>query len=333
MYRYFLILKMPPPFWITLGNYFVTPYGSLPYWRKVKEFLHTEFWFPMLFITTLAQSEGVAISLARGLCCLTLYCIWVKRETCFWIFFSFCETAHCLGTCIYRALGTIPYLSHYYFFLCKTLLKSHLQDSKQWGERQRRNIDNGYLLKKILHLPVSSWMKRRRKGPTVAKTRKRKKKLKDITLIQKRNNQLQHIYITHTTWSCMSKGLKILPTVSSETRSQKVYTHRRIPPWSLDSKFILSLRTQFVEMNLNCGAWQFLLYIMMKAWSKYLLSWIHFRSAVSSRWWDFWRIFLRVQIILRKKAEQNTLAGKSTIFYPWRGPLLVCLKVSVLREN
>lgn len=74
----------------------------------------------MLFITTLAQSEGWAIALSGDLCCLTSYCFWVKQETWVWSFFSSCEMAHCLGTCIYRALGIIPDLSQYNFSLCAT---------------------------------------------------------------------------------------------------------------------------------------------------------------------------------------------------------------------
>lgn len=115
--------------------------------KESKEFLHTEFWFPMFFFTTLAQSGGLAISLARDLCCLTSYCFWVKWETWFWIFFSFCEMAHCLGTCIYRALGIIPYLSHYYFSFCAThSSKVTCNIADNWGKgKEERNIDNGYL--------------------------------------------------------------------------------------------------------------------------------------------------------------------------------------------
>lgn len=71
----FLTLKIPLSFWVTL------------WLRESKEFPHIEFWIPVLFIATLAQSERLAISLATGLCCLTSDCFWVKWET--WIFFSF----------------------------------------------------------------------------------------------------------------------------------------------------------------------------------------------------------------------------------------------------
>lgn len=63
-------------------------------------------------------------------------------------------------------------------------------------------------------------------------------------------------------------------------------------------------------MSLNCGVWQFLSNSTMKAWSKYLLSWIRFRSAVSWRCWDFWHVFLCVLVLLRIKKGRTKHFGR-----------------------
>lgn len=152
-------------------------------------------------------------------------------------------------------------------------------------------------------------------------------------------NSENEVYITQTAWCCKSRGLKTLPTVSPQTRSHTLGL-RGVNSWQNPPPG-LEQRVYFMAEDTICWnklkSWSVAVsYSTMKAWSKYLLSWIQFRSAVSWRWWDFWRVFLCVPVILRKKkkrAEQNTLAGKSTGFHPWRGPLLLCLKVSTLREN
>lgn len=157
----------------------------------------------------------------------------------------------------------------------------------------------------VLHLPgfFSSKMKRRSNS---SENMEEKKKEKRYTI-----NSENDVNTTQT----RAQAWRSCPLSLHEPHhihwiSEGVNSWQNHPLLGWDREFILWLRTQFVETSLNCGVWQFLSYSTMKAWSKYLLSWIHFRSAVSWRWWDFWCVFLCVLVILRKKKGQNKILGQ-----------------------
>lgn len=193
--------------------------------REGKESPHTEFWIPVLFITTLAQSGRLAISLARDSCCLTSYCFWVKWETWVWIFLSFCEIAHFLGHVFIEHWGS----HHYYFSSVQHTTQKSLVIEHTTGEKGKEESDiNLFLYKKITLTCLFQFTNEEKKNRRSNKWKvhpvkiwKRKKNMERYTI-----NSEKEVYLTQTAGCCKSRGLRILPTVSPQTRSHTLDLRR-----------------------------------------------------------------------------------------------------------
>lgn len=179
-----------------------------PSLRESKESPHTEFWIPMLFITTLAQSGRLAISLARDLCCLASYCFWVKWETWVWIFFSFCEMAHFLGLVFIEHWGSYCY----YFSSVQHTTQKSLVIEHMTGEKGKEERDSNLFYKKrfytYLYVSVHKWREGEQKIQQVedpsSENMEEKKNMKRYTV-----NSEREVYLTQTAWCCKSRGLRI----------------------------------------------------------------------------------------------------------------------------